>query len=73
MLGCIQPMSSPMMNSMLGFDCCWTCAKLDTLAKDENKSEAANVPISRRLHGATFIYLLPAVRWSVHALQFADC
>src|ERR1700751_4275582 len=26
MLGCIQPISSPMMNRMLGFGCCWADA-----------------------------------------------
>src|SRR5262245_55637915 len=34
MLGCIQPMSSPMMNSMLGLDwsCAWTIAVLPSSA-----------------------------------------
>src|SRR5436190_1014458 len=31
MLGCIQPMSSPMMNKILGF-CCGCCADTGTLA-----------------------------------------
>jgi hypothetical protein len=31
---------------------------LGALAKDANKSEAANVPIRRRLHGVRVIYLL---------------
>src|SRR6476619_2108160 len=31
MLGCIQPMSSPMMNKILGF-CCGCCADVGTLA-----------------------------------------
>jgi hypothetical protein len=50
-----------MMNKMLGFDCCWTCAKLGTQGKDANRSEATNVPNRLRLHGARFIYLLPAL------------
>src|SRR2546429_1365025 len=58
MLGCIQPMSSPMMNRMLGLDCCGACAKLGTLAIDASKSEAANVPIRRRLNGGRDINLL---------------
>src|SRR5262245_31810553 len=30
MLGCIQPMSSPMMKRMLGFCCCWATAGVFT-------------------------------------------
>jgi hypothetical protein len=34
MLGCIQPMSSPMMKRMFGF--CWLCAKAGVLTGPDN-------------------------------------
>src|SRR5262245_51709016 len=40
MLGCIQPMSSPMMNRMLGFCCC--CAAAGMLATVTAASKANN-------------------------------
>src|SRR6476646_9243710 len=55
MLGCIQPISSPMMNRMLGFDCCCPCATLGPLNSDADRSEAPINPINRRPHGASFI------------------
>src|SRR6476660_7005023 len=61
MLGCIQPMSSPMMKRMLGFDCCCAWAKLGAPGKDANKSEAASMPNSRRPDGARVVLVLPGV------------
>src|SRR6185503_155249 len=58
MLGCIQPMSSPMMKRMLGFDCCCACAKLGASGKDANKSEAASA-MSSCLHRTRVIVVLP--------------
>src|SRR6516162_11121845 len=41
MLGCIQPMSSPMMNRMLGFRCCG-CAAAGKLAAVRGTNDASS-------------------------------
>ena len=46
MLGCIQPMSSPMMKRMLGF-CCCCCASAGVLAGPDSESDiSVAAPIS---------------------------
>jgi hypothetical protein len=41
MLGCIQPMSSPMMKRMLGFCCC--CALATVMAANDARRPRQNV------------------------------
>ena len=47
MLGCIQPMSSPMMNMMLGFDVACAIA-LDAGSADAVASAASAAPSEKR-------------------------
>src|SRR5580700_1101391 len=56
MLGCIQPMSSPMMNMMLGFCCC--CAMAGGLAIVMAASAASN---PRWIFAVMFMVRAPAV------------
>ena len=39
MLGCIQPMSSPMMKRILGFCCCCCCAAAGVLVGPDNETD----------------------------------
>src|SRR5208337_832276 len=63
MLGCIQPMSSPMMNMILGF---WSCATaLDAGSADAVARAATAVPVDKsvrdKLIGISCVWLaLPA-------------
>src|SRR5580700_8428137 len=55
MLGCIQPMSSPMMKRMLGFACCCCAAAgvLATVTATNDANRASQMPLA-----LTIIYLL---------------
>src|SRR5262249_41062971 len=57
MLGCIQPISSPMMKRMLGFDCGCCCARAGKPASTTNVN-GANRPIAAFLN----IMALPSDR-----------
>src|SRR5271157_4941770 len=58
MLGCIQPMSSPMMNRMLGF--CVVCAALGVEPQPIKKLEMARAPSAsfRTIAPCSMVYLL---------------
>src|SRR5215510_16340094 len=73
MLGCMKPMSSPMMNRMLGLSCwdgrgCCACAKLGVITRALNPSVAATVPNTRRPRNARLI-LFSLVRATVCLVQ----
>ena len=56
MLGCIKPMSSPMMNRMLGF---WSCAiALDAGSADAVASAASAAPAEKIDRVKLIVYLL---------------
>src|SRR5262245_42905580 len=60
MLGCIQPMSSPMMNRMLGFLCCGCCTTADFTAGGINIK--SKMPTNETFLKLTFISLFPLCR-----------
>src|SRR5262245_43376440 len=62
MRGCIQPMSSPMMNKMLGCCCCGCCATADVTVRGINVRSKRRVPIDTCLR-LSFIALLFVVTW----------
>ena len=65
MLGCIQPMSSPMMTTMLGF--CAVCAAAGDAPMPTRKLDAANAPM------ATFRTLAPkSISYSLLVLPLAS-
>ena len=63
MLGCIQPMSSPMMKRMLGFCCC--CAAAGTLAAVTTANSASKP--SHKFRDGLIVRLLEVINWLVYA------
>src|SRR6476660_10483519 len=63
MLGCIQPMSSPMMTRMLGFCCC--CAAAGRLAAATTANSASKP--SHKFRDRLIVRLLETIGWLVYA------
>src|SRR4051794_15006262 len=63
MLGCMMPISSPMMKRMLGFCCC--CAAAGRLAAATTANSASKP--SHKFRDRLIVRLLEAIGWLVYA------
>src|SRR5262245_41521152 len=77
MLGCIQPMSSPMMKRMLGFCvCCAAAGVLATATAESIVSKPRQIVVMNALDFIVLLLVLDAFRWprgSRGRSYFAPC